>query len=53
MATTTTPFVTRYDQRVQIVKDVLLTNKALDDAAAADLAVKVLRVLDGVSEKIR
>lgn len=48
-----TAVLSRYDRRVQLVKDIVRTHSKLDDKAAATIAVNVLRALDTVPEKIR
>lgn len=48
-----TPYLSRYDQRVKIVKETLRKHSELSDKAAADLAVNVLDVLDHIPEKMR
>ncbi|WP_410645401.1 DUF6307 family protein [Amycolatopsis sp. lyj-346] len=51
--TAETPFVSRYERRVKIAQDVVQSRTELDDKAAFDLAVHVVRVLDTVPEKTR
>lgn len=46
-------YVSRHDQRVRIVTDVLMQRTQLADKAATDLAVQVLYALDRIPEKIR
>lgn len=48
-----TTFRTPYEKRVELVKQVILTNATLDDDSAGKLAVKVLHALDSIPEKIR
>jgi hypothetical protein len=50
---TDTTFVSRYEQRVTFVQDVLQKNTELDDNAARDLAVKVVYAIDHVPEPTR
>jgi hypothetical protein len=45
--------LTRYDRRVLLVKDIVKAHSKLDDTAAAEIAVSVLRALDTVPETIR
>lgn len=42
-----------YQQRVQLVRDVVKANSQLDDEAASAIAVQVLHSLDRIPEKIR
>lgn len=51
--TETTTFISRYDRRVTLVRDVVKANTKLDDEAAADLAVRVLGALDGIPAEVR
>ena len=46
-----TPFVSRYEQRVRLVQDVVLSRTTLDEKAAFELAVHMVRALDTVPEK--
>lgn len=48
-----TRFVSRYEQRVTFVKDVLKKNSALDDEAAQTLAVQVVDAIDHIPEQVR
>jgi|GEM_PF-1338222 len=45
--------MSRYDQRVKLVRDIVQAHSTLDDKAASEIAVNVLRALDTVSEKVR
>ncbi len=49
----TTTYVSVYDQRVRLVADALVQNSKLNDKAAVELAVHVLYALDHIPEKIR
>ncbi|MGB3440895.1 MAG: DUF6307 family protein [Actinophytocola sp.] len=51
MANTT--FVSRYEQRVTFVQDVLQKNSKLGDKAARDLAVQVVYAIDHIPEPTR
>jgi len=51
--TATTVYVSRYDQRVRLVADVIAENSKLGDKAAVEMAKHVLNALDLVPEKIR
>jgi len=53
MTTTETRTLSRYDQRVKLVQDIMKSNSQLDDATASDLAVRVLRALDTIPENVR
>jgi hypothetical protein len=48
-----TMFRTPYDQRLELVKDTLVTHSKLGDKAAGELAVHVLHALNSVAEKMR
>lgn len=48
-----TTFVSRYDQRVKLVHDVLTANAKLDSKTASELAVLVLHAVDSIPEKVR
>jgi hypothetical protein len=48
-----TTLLTPYENRLKLVQDTLAMNSALDDDAAAKLAVHVLHALDSIPEKIR
>lgn len=48
-----TAVLSRYDRRVQLVRDIVKAHSKLDDEAAAAIAVNVLRALDTVPETIR
>lgn len=48
-----TPFVSRYERRVKLAKDAVQSRTALDDKAAAELAVHLVHVLDTTPEKTR
>ena len=50
---TNTPFVSRYEQRVTFVQDVLQKNTKLDDKAARALAVQVVYAIDHIPEPAR
>jgi len=50
---TDTTFVSRYQQRVTFVQDVLKKNSALKDKAALDLAVQVVYAIDHIPEPTR
>lgn len=51
--TTDTTVVTRYDRRLNLVRDVVKAHSKLGDQAAAELAVQMLHVLDTVPEHVR
>jgi hypothetical protein len=50
---TDTTFVSRYEQRVTFVQDVLQKNATLDDKAARELAVRVVYAIDHIPEPTR
>jgi hypothetical protein len=45
--------MSRYEQRVKLVQDVLKAHSGLDDKATSEIAVRVLHALDRVPEKMR
>ncbi len=51
--TAATPFVTRYDQRVKLVQDIVKAHTKLNDKGASELAVLVLHAIDSMPEKVR
>ncbi|TCO57323.1 DUF6307 family protein [Actinocrispum wychmicini] len=51
--TATVKYVSRYDQRVNLVQGALKTNSKLSDKAAHELAEHVLEALDHMPEKVR
>jgi hypothetical protein len=50
---TDTTFVSRYEQRVTFVQDVVRKNTKLDDKTARELAVKVVYAIDHIPEPTR
>ena len=44
---------TPYDIRVDIVKDAIMTHSKMDDQDAGELAVRVLKALNSIPEKVR
>jgi len=48
-----TTYVSRYEQRVTFVEDVLKKNSALEGEAVHDLAVRVVYAIDHIPEPIR
>jgi len=50
---TSTTFISRYEQRVTFVQDVLRKNSGLEDKAAHDLAVRVVHAIDHIPEPQR
>jgi hypothetical protein len=48
-----TTFVSRYEQRVMFVQDVLRKNPALDEKASHELAVQVVYAIDHIQEPSR
>jgi uncharacterized protein DUF6307 len=50
---TDTTFVSRYEQRVTFVQDVIRKNTKLDDKTARELAVKVVHAIDHIPEPTR
>jgi hypothetical protein len=46
-------FVSRYDQRVVLVRDVLKADTDLSEAACQALTVRLLHVIDEAPEKVR
>jgi hypothetical protein len=50
---TDTTFVSRYEQRVAFVQDVIRKNTKLDDKTARELAVKVVYAIDHIPEPTR
>jgi ABC-type transport system involved in cytochrome bd biosynthesis fused ATPase/permease subunit len=53
MDTIVRPYVSLYEQRVQLVAHALKQNSKLSKKAAADLAVHALYALDHIPEKVR
>ena len=51
--TTENAFVSRYDQRVKLVRDVLKENTKLPDDACQALAVRLLHTIDAIPEPRR
>lgn len=49
----TTPFVSAYDRRVQMIVDVIEEHTRLDKSEAHDLATRILSVIDHIPERIR
>ena len=45
--------VSRYQQRVKLVQDVVKAHSGLDDKVALEIAVDVLHALDTIPEKVR
>jgi hypothetical protein len=50
---TSTTFISRYEQRVTFVQDVLRKNSKLDDKATRELAVQVVYAIDHMPEPTR
>lgn len=50
---TSTKFVSRYEQRVTFVQEVLRKNSKLGDDASRDLAVQVVYAIDHIPETTR
>ncbi|WP_436498274.1 DUF6307 family protein [Actinokineospora sp. HUAS TT18] len=48
-----TVFLSRYEQRVKLVEDVVKTNSPLSAEQAHELAIRLLRTLEEIPEKIR
>ncbi|WP_198681218.1 DUF6307 family protein [Lentzea terrae] len=46
-------YVSRYEQRVKLVQDVLKGNTPLSAEESRALAMKLLRTLDRIPEKVR
>jgi hypothetical protein len=46
-------YVSVYEQRVELVAEVLRAHTELDEKAARDVAVHVLYALDHIPEKVR
>ena len=42
-----------YDQRVELVRDIITAHSKLGDKAASELAVHVLHALNSIPEKMR
>ena len=51
--TTEAVFASRYDRRVELVRNVLKQNTQLPDTACQALAVQLLHTMDTVPEKTR
>jgi len=50
---TATMHTTAYERRLKMVEDVLTGRTELDGKASRDLAVRVLRALDHIPERVR
>jgi hypothetical protein len=50
---TSTTYISVYDQRVRLVANALTQNSKLDEKAANELAKHVLYALDHIPEKVR
>ena len=50
---TTSIHTSAYERRLKMVQDVLTDRTELEDKAARDLAVHVLRALDHIPERVR
>lgn len=48
-----TTFVSRYEQRVAFVQDVIRKNSTLSDESVRDLAAKVVYAIDHIPEQTR
>ncbi|WP_329052909.1 DUF6307 family protein [Amycolatopsis sp. NBC_01488] len=48
-----TVYVSRYEQRVKLVEDVVKNNSPLSDREAHGLAILLLRKLEEIPEKVR
>lgn len=48
-----TPYVGNYERRRQMVQDIVRSRTELDEAAAADLAERILAAIDHIPERIR
>lgn len=51
--TTAGKYVSRYDERVNLVKDTLWKNTKLGEKASLELAERILDALDHIPEKVR
>lgn len=51
--TTEIRFMSRYQQRVKLVRDIVQAHSQFDDKAASEIAVHVLHALDRIPEKVR
>ncbi|MBE1468258.1 DUF6307 family protein [Kibdelosporangium phytohabitans] len=51
--TTTAKYVSRYDERVTLIKDTLREHSKLDEKTSFDLAERILDVLNHIPEKVR
>ncbi|WP_162835896.1 DUF6307 family protein [Amycolatopsis orientalis] len=51
--TTNPTYVSRYDQRVKLVENVLKENSALSAEDCHVLAIRLLRALEEIPEKVR
>lgn len=45
--------MSRYDQRMKLVRDIVQAHSTLDDKTASKIALNVLQALDTVPEKVR
>ncbi|MEV5714570.1 DUF6307 family protein [Amycolatopsis mediterranei] len=51
--TTDLAFVSRYDLRVKLLRDVLKETTKLSDNACQELAVRLLHTMDTIPERVR
>jgi len=51
--TTNVVFVSRYDLRVKLVRDILKENTKLSDTSCQELAVQLLHTMDTIPERMR
>ncbi|WP_185845532.1 DUF6307 family protein [Kibdelosporangium aridum] len=50
---TAAKYVSRYDERVNLVKDTLRKHSKLDEKASLELAERILDALNHIPEKVR
>nr|WP_157527311.1 DUF6307 family protein [Kibdelosporangium sp. MJ126-NF4]ADB02866.1 AzicU4 [Kibdelosporangium sp. MJ126-NF4]CEL14075.1 hypothetical protein [Kibdelosporangium sp. MJ126-NF4]CTQ88441.1 hypothetical protein [Kibdelosporangium sp. MJ126-NF4] len=51
--TETTEYVSRYDQRVNLIKDTLRQHSKLNEKTSQDLAERILNAIDHIPETVR
>ena len=51
--TTAAKYVSAYDQRVNLIKDILSNHSKLSDKSSFELAERILNALNHIPEKVR
>ncbi|MFC4950753.1 DUF6307 family protein [Pseudonocardia sp. GCM10023141] len=53
MTSTTTPYISIYQQRVNLVAKAITDHSDLDDKTAVNLAAHILEAIERIPEKVR